>query len=276
MIDRRRLLLALMLMLSASGLFDAGVAAGGPTFSLQPTTDDPAVPASQSYFILDAQPGQVIERAVRVQNRGATAGTVRLYPVDGTTGQTSGAVYLSESDPRADVGAWAAIDGTVFTLNPGESRTVPFTVTVPAAPRAGQHLGAIVAEDTALRANGAPDGGANATLKTLTMMAVQITLPGPEVEHVTVISVAPGGADGRQLLLLGLRNDGTVMLKPTGTLRVTDATGRQVQDLTGVNPSHQTSEQVNLSPSWPMPLRTRPVVDSRGSNAAVSCCRPLR
>jgi hypothetical protein len=222
---------ALMLALLSLGIASTGVAADGPTFSLQPTTSDPAVPASQSYFILDAQPGQTTGRAVRVQNRGAAVGTVHLYPVDGTTGQNSGAVYLSETDPRADVGAWIAIDGTAYTLNPGESRDVPFTVTVPSSPRAGQHLGGIVAEDTALKTNGVRGGGASATIKTQTIMAVQVTVPGPTVEHLAVTGVTAGGDAGRQLLLLGLRNEGTTMVAPTGTLVVTNAQGAEVQNL---------------------------------------------
>jgi hypothetical protein len=214
--------------LLALGLFGSAVAADGPRFSLQPY--DPAVSASSSYTILDGQPGAIIQSAVKVQNQGTAPGTVRLYPVDATTGQTSGAVYLAEADPRTDVGAWIAIDGAPLTLNPGESRTVPFTVTVPASPRPGQHLGGIVAEDTQVK-TAAVTNDATANIKTRTVMAVQVNLPGPTVEKLAVTGVTGGGESGRQQLLLGLRNDGTTMVAPTGTLVVMNAGGQEVQHL---------------------------------------------
>jgi hypothetical protein len=188
------------------------------------------VSASSSYTILDGQPGAVIQSAVKVQNQGTAPGTVRLYPVDATTGQTSGAVYLAEADPRTDVGAWIAIDGAPLTLNPGESRTVPFTVTVPASPRPGQHLGGIVAEDTQVK-TAAVTNDATANIKTRTVMAVQVNLPGPTVEKLAVTGVTGGGESGRQQLLLGLRNEGTTMVAPTGTLVVMNAGGQEVQHL---------------------------------------------
>jgi hypothetical protein len=160
-----------------------------------------------------------------VQNQGTAAGTVRLYPVDATTGQTSGAVYLAEADPRADVGAWTAVDGTPFTLNPGESRIVPVTITVPASPRSGQHLGGTVAEGAQT------SGGTQVTIKTLTIMAVLMNLPAPFVERMTVPGIAPGGDQANPRLLLGLRNDGTMLLKPTGSITLSDTQGQRALQL---------------------------------------------
>lgn len=225
----RAVVLAALLL----GLVGAVVRADEPKraqFGLRPVYANVATAASQGFFILDARPGAVIaEDGVRVTNAGDAEGSVRLYSVDGTTAAASGAVYRNEQEPREDVGAWMTLGARELTLKPGESQVVPLTVTIPADPRPGQHLGGIVAENATI-AEG-QSSGLQVNVKSLTIIAMQITLPGPTIEHVTASGVTSGGTDGHQQLLLGLRNDGTVMLKPTGTLHVKDARGQQIQTL---------------------------------------------
>ncbi len=239
MMKEETLMRRLFLTLLALGLCGVGIvaqdgsrvaAADGARFTLHPASSDPALSASSTSFALDALPGQTIERAVRVQNVGDTAGAVHLFAVDATTGATSGVVYRNETDPRSDVGTWIAIDGIPATLNPGESKDIPVTITVPAAPRSGQHSGGIVAADTLVKT--ANTGGtANVNIKTQTIMPVTVNLPGQTVEKIAVSGVTSGGQSGRQILLLGLRNDGTTLVAPTGTLVVTNAKGQETQNL---------------------------------------------
>ena len=58
-----------------------------------------------------------------------------------------------------------------------------------------------------------------------------MNLPGTVVERVAVTGVATGGRQAQQTVVLRLRNEGTQMVKPTGTLSVTDAQGQEVQHL---------------------------------------------
>ncbi|PLS78247.1 MAG: hypothetical protein CYG59_19565 [Chloroflexi bacterium] len=199
-------------------------------FSLQPVRYDPERPATQSYFIYDAHSGQRFTDEVRIRNTGTHAGTARLYPVDATTGQNSGPVYLSQADPRHDVGAWMKLEQTEVSLGPGEERIIRFTVAVPPDARPGQHLGALVAEDIKLK-QGNTQGALQINLQRRMALAVQVNLPGPVVEKLVLTNVESAVQQGYQLLLLGLRNDGSEMVKATGTLRVTDAAGQEVQQL---------------------------------------------
>src|SRR2546421_8936857 len=77
------------------------------SFALKPLKYDPALTATKSYFVLSNHPGDVIHDQIRVVNTGGKSGTAYLYPVDATTGQTSGAVYLSRQSLRHDVGYWS-------------------------------------------------------------------------------------------------------------------------------------------------------------------------
>ncbi|HZQ35841.1 MAG TPA: DUF916 domain-containing protein [Dehalococcoidia bacterium] len=196
---------------------------GGARFGLQPVNYDAAVPATRSYFVFDGAPAATIRSQVRVVNTGSSAGTVQLYAVDATTGQTSGTVYLGRQDPRADVGAWANLDTKELTLAPGEQRLVSFTIAVPADARAGQHVGGLVAEDTAIRhASGA---GTSINVQNLMVLAIQVNVPGAEAEQLTVDRITAAAGGGYQTLLLATHNTGTQMLKPQGVLTVTDAHG---------------------------------------------------
>src|SRR5260370_34012740 len=115
------------------------------------------------------------------------------------------------------------------TLHPGESQIVPFQITITNTVRPGQHLGGIVAEKlTQLSSTSTGKAKKNTstfqiTIKNRTIVAVQVNLPGTVVEQLASTGVQIGGENGYQRLLVGLTNSSTVMLKPHGTLQVTDA-----------------------------------------------------
>ncbi len=222
---------AATLALLFCGLLSTVAAAVDPAaiFSLRPARSDPARPATKSYFVLDATPGRTIDDEVVVRNSGTAAGTVQLFAVDAVTGQNGGATFPSDTDPRRDVGSWIRVNRGSLTLQPGEEQTVAFTITIPADATPGEHLGGLVALDTAIKQ------GAAGTLRIDTqnrmVTAVQVNLPGPTIEQMTVAGVSTSGTDGQQFLLLDLRNDGNTLVRPSGTVTVTDATGKTVQEL---------------------------------------------
>src|SRR5437899_2587462 len=76
----------------------AHVADGKPIFGVQPVHYDPNQPVTKAYFVFDTHLGTVLDNSVRVTHNGTATGTVSLYAVDATTGQTSGTVYLSPND----------------------------------------------------------------------------------------------------------------------------------------------------------------------------------
>ncbi len=131
------LLIMVLLGVSLTGVLGSSIAhadSGQANFALQPVLYDTANPLTQSYFIFDSKPGTPINSRVRVTNTGTAKGSVSLYPVDATTGQTSGAVYLNHDDPRKDVGAWTTLGAQQLTLNPGQNQVVSFQVTIPGYP----------------------------------------------------------------------------------------------------------------------------------------------
>jgi len=215
----RRLLFAGVLCLALAICLPARASAHGASFSLKAL----AAPRGLPYFVFDSAPDATVARRVRVINRGDRGGTVRLYGADAVTGATTGAVYRSRTDSRHDVGAWLSLPIHQVTLAPGQSRVVPFKVDVPRGVGSGQHLGGIVAENVRLtRASRRKTGHGSfrVDIRNLSILAVQVNLPGKHVEKLNLTSVTAGPAEGFQTLLIGMRNEGNRLLKGTGSLVV--------------------------------------------------------
>jgi hypothetical protein len=197
------------------------------SFALKPVTFDPALDATKSYFIVAVKPGEIVRNQVRVVNTGGKTGTAFLYPVDATTGQTSGAVYLARQAARRDAGGWITIARRRVTLAPGAATVVPFTVHVPPGAGPGDHLGAIVAENAEVQ-KPSGRGALRIRIKHLTIDAVELQLPGLAVSRVVPTAVRAGGEHGYQYLYVHLKSTGTVLVKPALTLAVRNDAGRVV------------------------------------------------
>lgn len=214
-------------LLAALGVSSASAASGAATFALVPQHYDTSLRVTQSYFVAVAKPATSFSNGVQVRNLGSTTGTAYLYAVDATTGQTSGAVYLDRAKPRRGVGAWVTLGATSVTLAPGESRTVPVTVHVPAGAKAGDHLGGIVAENaTVTAANG--KGALQIKVRHLTIAAVVVQVPGKAGARVVSTGVHSGGEHGYQYVYVHLKNAGRLATKPLGRLLVADSSGKLV------------------------------------------------
>jgi hypothetical protein len=132
---------------SADGEVD-GIA-GAPATETGPDT-------SRSRLTYQLDPGQHIEDRYYVRNAGTTVQDVSIYPTDAFTDQDGAYSLLDSATPPADVGTWVTFDGGAktlqLTLNPGEIRIIPFTMTVPADARPGDHAGGLIV--SALSASG--------------------------------------------------------------------------------------------------------------------------
>jgi hypothetical protein len=185
------------------------------------------------YFVYSVSPGSVQHGAVFISNSGKAAGTVKIFASDATTGRTTGTVYLTDRKPRR-AGSWISLASTSLTLKPGEFRKVGFTVRVPANAKPGQWVGGVVAE-TSRRVTGPKSkqkANVQIKIRDLTIVAVQVNVPGPPVIAFTIGSVKTGGQRGFQEVVTHMENSGNVMVRPTGTVTVLNRSGTKLQVLT--------------------------------------------
>jgi hypothetical protein len=199
--------------------------ASGPAFGIRAL-----VHSKLGYFVYDAKPGTRVAGKVQITNSGDRVGTVKLFPADATTGQTSGTVYLTSGEKHHDVGGWVRLPATRLELGPGETRIVPFTVVVPSGAAVGQHVGGIVVETAQQSTGPKSKGKANVQIKVrnLAIVAVQVNVPGPTVSRFSILGVHAGGRKGYQQVLVRMRNAGNVMSKPSGSITIEDSKGNQV------------------------------------------------
>lgn len=222
--SRGRWWLGLLVAALVAAASPGGARAAAPTVSLNPV--GPA--GAKGYFIYTARPGARITGQVAVINTSSARGTVLLYAVDATTGQTTGAVYLGRAQRRRDVGAWTKVPVGRVVLGSHGRAQVSFGVQVPRGARGGQHLGAIVAQPlTAVRRYA--KHGFHINVQALTVLAVQVNVPARPVQRLAVSGCRAGGPHGYQTLYIGMGNLGNQFVKGTGSLTLRNAAGRALK-----------------------------------------------
>jgi hypothetical protein len=213
----RRLGLLVVLALPI-GLLPAPVAAAaGAVFSITTTTRQP-------YFIFSSSPGSVIHGTAKIVNVSSVAGQAKLFAVDATTGQTSGAVYESEGAPRRSVGSWIKLAASTLTLGPHQGAQVAFSVAVPAGARGGQYLGGLVVAPVKPTSTSTSKHGSHTfhvNVQEIAVVAVEVNLPGKLVHRLGITGVGASGRPGYQTVLVGLADTGNSLLKGNGKLVVT-------------------------------------------------------
>ncbi|MGH3134393.1 MAG: WxL protein peptidoglycan domain-containing protein [Gaiellaceae bacterium] len=221
-----RLAALLALVVLSLGVARTALAAEQPysSFSIRP------VSGSAGYFVLAGKRGGTLAASFRIVNTGTKVGTALVYAVDATTGATSGAVYLDRVRKRRGAGKWIRLPVKRVTLRPGEARIVRFQVRIPRRMRSGHHLGGIVAENLELTGGNTTSrrSGLRVRVRHLSIVAVQVNLPGRAVPKMTFHGVRVGVSSGYEVLYLGFRNAGDVLVRPRLTLQVRDARGRVV------------------------------------------------
>ena len=131
------------LILTFTALAPATAEGGGVAWTVQ--TADNAHGAGRANFTYDVvEPGTVISDAMVVVNTGTEPLPLAVYAADAFTASTGEIDVLVDGQPSRDAGTWVSVTATPLSLDPGESTEVPFTITVPADARPGDHAAGIV------------------------------------------------------------------------------------------------------------------------------------
>lgn len=224
---------------AANGLMAHAQQAQPGSFSVGPSPDNdvnnPKNPArerseiSKSWFSFQAGPGDQITDSLRVVNVGRVPVSVLVYPVDATTGKSTGLVLMDRSSPKAGVSTWVELEAQTLDLVGGETRDVRFTVNVPPSAPSGEHWGGLIVEDTNVRGDPTQFGVRQVVRAGVSL---GVTLPGPRSERLAIRGVSQRVANTLdQVFTIDIANEGNVMLKPEGALELTDGSGKTVARL---------------------------------------------
>ena len=218
---RRALTLGGVLLASAAQPAIAG-AQEEPRFLVAPGRGAETAPGG-GYFLLHAEPGQTVEQSIGLRNDSEDPIDLRLVPVDATTGPLGGVSYGLEQEDRHAVGTWIRLDRDKLILSPGASKTIPFSVSIPADAAPGEHVGGIsVYVPKEEEGRGPTETGAAVVVRSRRIVAVQVQLPDGNPAHMVIRGVeAAARPDGLYLELL-LANDGSGLTKGTGLVTLSE------------------------------------------------------
>jgi hypothetical protein len=208
----RTLLAALATALAAT---TAGAAAASPGITVRPV--------SGSSLVLTAPAGATKRTSVVVHNGTLLTNEIRLASVDATTAPKTGIEYL-DGKVATGAGSWLTLDLIDVTLGPQRSDRVALVLDVPQGTKAGQYVGGIVASAT----QDQPNGGAP-KIRTLSIVPVQVNVPGATVHRLRIEGATPSG---QKRVLVHLENAGNVVETPTGTATVSTLAGHTVESRT--------------------------------------------
>jgi Bacterial protein of unknown function (DUF916) len=182
-------------------------------FGARPAHYDPSNPATRAYFIRTVAKGHSFTDQVIVSNSASKPVTLRVYPVDGLTGATSGVVYGNRNVALHGAGLWVTPVTSEVRVPANSQLTVGFTVHVPKNAAVGQHLAGLALEDLH---SGKSTGRFSVTEVLRTVVGIEVAVPGAARSRVTLqsFSIAPIQGTTYPSVVVGLTNDGTNLCKP--------------------------------------------------------------
>jgi WxL Interacting Protein, peptidoglycan binding domain len=225
-----------LLLLAVLAPAAANAAAGGG-FSIRPGHVEAGSPASRAYFDRTVAPGGTFSDDVVVANPSGSPITLLVYPVDGLTGQTTGSVYANRGQPLRRAGAWVTPASSSITVPAGTQLDVPFTVRVPSAATAGDHLAGIAFEEATAQVS---TGSFRIRQVIREVIGVLVRVPGPAAPWLRVGTLAlqtlPGS--GLAAVQVPLANAGGALCKPRLAVSIVSRRGteRLVRQLDTVLP----------------------------------------
>ncbi|MEU9085696.1 DUF916 domain-containing protein [Streptomyces sp. NPDC048357] len=258
--------LLLSLLLLGAGLLPAGAAraADNGTWGVFPTPAAGAAMTDRAYFFHQGTAGTALGDSVTILNSSDKDLTFQIFATDAMNTPEGGAFALLpvETKPK-DVGAWIALPpetaGTVTVPAKGR-KDIPFTVKVPADATPGDHVGGIVALNTAVEGV-QQDGKVQVGVRRSVGARLYFRVPGPltpglSVEDVRISRSAPllpWVRSARATVSYALVNRGNVVVEPKVTVSAEGLFGRRVLD----RPARELrltllpGQRVELTEPWP-------------------------
>jgi hypothetical protein len=176
-------------------------------------------------FEMTGTPGETISNQVRVTNKAQTITEIKMSAENVGPSDEEGHVAPEETSSYS-LASWVSIDPQSVVLGPEESVWVDFKITVPANAEPGGHYGTILAAGSVV----ASDQPTGATIIPRVGSVLLVTVPGSLTEKLNVLDfTAPKYSEyGPINFEMKFQNEGTVHVKPSGVITVTNWLGQKV------------------------------------------------
>ncbi len=194
-------------------VFSLGLTAA-PAFADQTDSISGGPADERTRLSYQMKPGQRLDDEYVVRNTGSTPQTVTLFATDAFNTDDGQYALLDTAKKPTGVGTWVIFNGADkvehIALAPGQQKTVPFSVNVPANAGPGDHAGGIVVS------NQSPSGRILVDRRVATRLYVRV--PGKLQPQLTIASLNAtydpswNPLAGKTTLTFTIRNGGNVSL----------------------------------------------------------------
>jgi hypothetical protein len=186
-----------------------------------------------------------------VLNQSNTAIALQLYAADGDTAVNGGTTFADEGRDSTGVRHWLSTDVASVHLDPGQSTTVPFTLTVPADIAPGDWVAGWVVEAPPKAA----PGGLDVSVIERAGVAVVVHIPGPAAPGLVLGAACFNGKAGSAYFQVDVQNPGNVLNRGQGTFTLLSDGGviifEQPADLGAVIPGDDTVLRIDSTGEIP-------------------------
>ncbi|TDC70244.1 DUF916 domain-containing protein [Actinomadura sp. GC306] len=213
-----------------------GPATGNGAWSVGPANRS-AAPAARPFFSFEAPAGATVRDVVRITNLTEAPISFKVYGTDAyNTPRDAGFALRSAEETSSDVGAWISLKAASPKIPGGKAREIPFTLKVPGNATPGEHIGGIVALNTAVESV-QESGGARVGIRRAVGARVYLRVTGPLTPGMRAdgLGVArteplvPFVRSGRGTVRYTIVNTGNQRISPTARVRATGVFGREVK-----------------------------------------------
>ena len=181
-------------------------------------------------FEITGNPGDLIENYIKVYNpSGDSVIQIEMQVEDIAPTGEAGQVIVEPAETESySITRWVTMEPREFELQPGEEKFVKFAIRVPENAEPGGHYGTVLA---ASKSVSSPEG-TGVGIVTRTGSLVLITVPGIMQEKLAVkdFSAPRYSEHGPILFEIKFENLGTIHVRPTGYVTVTNWLGQKVGD----------------------------------------------
>ena len=214
------------LMLVALSFTPGTANAQGPvSFGIRPARSTTEAVPDRGYFTYTLEPGTQANDVAVVLNGSSDPVNLMLYAAEGITAINGSVAFGGADDEGHGVRSWLSAGVSELTLAPGESRSVPFTISVPSDAPPGDHVAGWVVEGPPK--TGGSDG-VELTVLERVGVAVVVRVPGPVREELILGTMCLNQETGSHYVEMTVGNAGNVLTTAAGSLRIETEDQQQV------------------------------------------------
>lgn len=232
------------------------------SFGIRPTKAQEGNPDSYSFFTYSLNQGSTISDEALIINDGTVPVSLKVYAVDGVTAQNGGTSFakegISSSGGSQGTGEWLSFTDQDIYLEPDESLTLPFTVTVPDDATPGHHIAGLVVEakpDDSTATN--TDGDAQFQVNVIRRVgvAVVVDVPGTHFSELVISDLDLFEINQHGTIFkIVIANIGNVYTKGDGTFSIVDQNGFTLVSIPFTVDTILPGDQITLQITYPEQL----------------------